>query len=253
MADPESGISNSPGDRALTLGIPLFRLVGGVLFGFFLIGNFSSLLDLRLRDPVSEMRFSGQVTDRIPMALLSFALLFCHPRFLRKRFESKALRILANVPLVLAISYALLIPLTMFSAANYFRNATFGLEQQVEGQLKKVRAVRDATMNLPSDQQQIMVDRYNQANPKKQAVDLTGFLKTLDDETKAAEVRLEQDRRNAIGVEQKSLYGTQFVQSLKIFLGAAAFIILWKLIGWARPAGQATLGAELGFGRHRRG
>jgi cation transport ATPase len=141
----------------------------------------------------------------------------------------------------------------MFAAANFFRNATYGLEQQVEEQVKKVRAVRDATLNLSPDQQQAMVDNYNRANPKKKPVDLAGFIKTLNDEVKASEARLEQERRNIIGTQQRNLYASQFVQSLKILLGATAFFFLWKLTDWARPAGQMALGTELGAGRHRRG
>ena len=164
-----------------------------------------------------------------------------------------ALRFLATLPLLLAVGYTLLIPLTMFAAANFFRNATYGLEQQVEEQVKKVRAVRDATLNLSPDQQQAMVDRYNRANPKKQPVDLAGFIKTLNEEVKASESRLEQERRQVIGTQQKNLYAAQFVQSLKILAGAAAFFFLWKLTDWARPAGQLALGTEVGASRHRRG
>lgn len=249
MADLESGIQGRPGDRAVLMGVRLFRVVGSVLLGFFLIGVFSSLYDLRLRDPIAEMRFSNQMTDRIPMVLLGFALLFCHPRFFRKRFESRALRILSAFPLVLAIVYAVLIPLTTLSAANSFRNATYGLEQQVEEQLRGVRAVRDATLNLSPDQQQAMVDRYNRANPKKPPVNLAGFLKTLNDEVKASEARLEQERKNVLETQRKKLYTAQFTQSLKLLLGVAALFVLWRLIRWARPAGQKILKKELTISR----
>ena len=237
----------------MVLGIRLFRLVGGLLLAFFLIESFSSLTDLQLRNPTSELRFASQMTDRIPMALLGFALLLCHPRFLRKKPEAHILRILAAAPLFLAGAYLFLTPLTMFAAANYFRNATYGLEQQVEEQVKKVRAVRDATMNLPPEQQQSMVDRYNRANPKKPPVDLPGFLKTLNDEVQSSEARLEQERRSVIGAQQRNLYLAQLVQSLKIFFGAAAFFLIWRVSAWARPEGQAALRAELGDSRHRRG
>lgn len=253
MAASESEFQASPHERAVVLGIRLFRFVGGLLVLYFLIESFSSLADLQLRNPVSELRFASQMTDRIPLGLLGIALLLCHPRFLRKKPEALALRILATIPLLLGVGYLFLIPLTMFSAANYFRSATYGLEQQVEEQVKKVRAVRDATINLPPDQQQNMVDRYNRANPKKQPVDLDGFLKTLNDEVKASEARLEQERRSVLGLQQRSLYGSQFLQSIKILVGSAAFFLVWRAVAWARPGGQALLRSELGIGgsRHR--
>lgn len=249
MADPESGLPVTPGDRAVVLGIQLFRVVGSVLLGFFLVGVFSSFWELRLRDPVSEMRFSSQMTDRIPMALLGLALLFCHPRFFRKRLESRALRILSVAPFVLAFGCALLIPLTMFSVANSFRNATYGLEQQVEEQLRGVRAVRDATLNLSPDQQQAMVERYNRANPRKSPVGLAVFLQTLNQEVKDAEARFEQERQKVLETQKRKLYSAQLVQSLKLLMGAAAFLLLGRLIRWARPAGQKNLRKELGSGR----
>lgn len=249
MVESETGKQTNPSDRALVLSIQLFRLASFVLLGFFLIGTFSSFLDLRLRDPASEMRFSNQMTDRIPMALLGFTLLFCHPRFFRRRFESRTLRVLSAVPVALAVGYAVLIPLSMLSAANSFRNATYGLEQQVEQQVKEVRAVRDATLNLSPDQQQAMVERYNRANPKKPPVDLEGFVQALNREVKASEARLEQERRNALGTQQRKLYVAQFVQLIKLSLGVAAFLLLWRLIRWARPAGQKTLRKELASNR----
>jgi hypothetical protein len=252
MAVSESEIQISPAERALVLGIQIFRFVGGLLLVFFFVEFLSSLADLRLRNPAAELRFASQMTDRLPLGLLGFAFLLCHPRFLRKKPEAMVLRILATLPLVLSLGYLLLIPLTMLAAANYFRNATYGLEQQVEEQVKKVRAVRDATLNLSPDQQQAMVERYNRANPKKQPVDLPGFLKTLNDEVKASESKLEQERRSVIGTQQRSLYASQFVQSLKILAGSTALFFLWKLTGWARPAGQTVLRTEVGASRHRR-
>lgn len=253
MAASESEFQVSPAERALVLGIQLFRLVGGLLLFFFFLESFSSLADLRLKNPAAELRFASQMTDRIPLGLLGLALLLCHPRLIRKKPEALALRILSSATLFLAGAYLLLIPLTMLAAANYFRNATYGLEQQVEEQVKKVRAVRDATMNLSPEEQQAMVDRYNRANSKKTPVDLAGFLKTLNDEVKASEDRLEQERRGAIGAQKRSLYSAQFVQSLKILAGVAAFLLVWKATKWARPLGQATLRAEFGGGRHRHG
>jgi hypothetical protein len=253
MAASESEIQSSPAERALVLGIQLFRVVGGLLLVFFLIETLSSLSDLRLRNPTSELRFASQMTDRIPLGLLGMVLLLCHPRFLRKKPEAWALRLLGTLPMILAGFYLLLIPLTMNAAANYFRNVTANLGLQAEEQVKKVRAVRDTTMNLSPEQQQAMVDRYNRANSKKQPVDLAGFLKTLNDEVKASEARLEQERRSVIGSQERNLYTGQLIQSLKILAGAAAFFLVWKLTEWARPRGQIALGTELGAGRHRRG
>ena len=97
-----------------------------------------------------------------------------------------------------------------------------------------------------------MVERYNQANAKKQPVDLASFLKTLNDEVKASEARLEQERRSVLGSQKRSLYSAQFLQGLKCLMGAVALVLLWKFTDWARPAGQSALGTELGAGRHRR-
>lgn len=253
MAVSESEISMGPAERALVLGIRIFRVVGGLLVAFYLLETFSSLSDLRLRNPATELRFASAMTDRIPLALLGLSLLLCHPRFLRQKLEALLLRILSFLPLVLAVVYLLLIPLTMRSAENLFRNSSANLTAQAEEQVKKVQAVRDTTLNLSPEEQQAMVERYNRANSKKQPVDLPGFLKTLNDEVKASEARLEQERRAVLGSQKRNLYSAQFLQGLKCLLGAGALVLLWKLTGWARPAGQTALGTELGASRHRRG
>jgi hypothetical protein len=249
---PESQIQSSPAERALVLSIRMFRVVGGLLLAFFLVESLASLADLRLRNPTTELRFASQMTDRIPLGLLGLGLLLCHPRFLRLKSEAWLLKILATLPIVLTLFYLILIPLTMNAAANLFRNAAANLGLQAEEQVKKVRAVRDTTMNLSPEQQEGMVERYNRANPKKKPVDLQGFLKTLTDEVKGAEARLEQERRAVLGSQQRNLYASQFVQSLKCLLGAVAFFLIWKVSDWARTPGQLALGTELGAGRHRR-
>lgn len=253
MAVSESEIHSSPAERALVLGIRMFRVVGGLLLAFFLVESLSSLGDLQLRNPTAELRFASQMTDRIPLGLLGLSLLLCHPRFMRAKPEALLLKILSTLPIVLAFLYLILIPLTMNAAANFFRNAAANLGLQAEEQVKKVRAVRDTTLSLPVEQQEAMVDRYNRANPKKKPVDLQGFLKTLSDEVKASEARLEQERRNVLGSQQRNLYASQFLQAIKCLLGATAFFLVWKFSGWARAAGQSGLGTELGAGRHRRG
>lgn len=250
MVASESEMKLGPAERAVVLGIRLFRFVGGLLLLFFIVDTFFSIMDLRLRDPASELRFASQMSDRIPLALLGLALLFCHPRFLRTKPEAVVLRFLAATPLLLAVLYILLVPLTTLAAANYFRYTTYGLDQMIEEQVKKMRTVRDATLKLSPDQQQTMVDRYNQSNPQKNQVDLTGFLKTLNDEVKASEAQFEQQRRKTIEAQQKNLYASQGVLLLKLVAGVIAFFYLWSLTRWARPIGQLELGSELGVGRH---
>lgn len=243
----------SPSERALVMGIKLFRLAGGLLLGFFLVEALGSLGDLQLRNPLSELKFSSQMTDRIPLAFLGIMFLFCHPRFLRKKPEAATLQALSHLPLILAVTCLSLVPLAMNAAANLFRNAAAGLTIQAEEQLKRIRSVRDTTLNLTPEQQQNMVDRYNQANAKKQPVDLSGFLKTLQDEVKASEERLESERKSVLQAQQRNLYSAQFLQACKCLLGSLAFFILWKYVGWARRPGQHSLGSELAAARHRRG
>jgi len=253
MALLESEVQSSPAERALVLGIRLFRLSGSLLLAFFLIETLGSLGELQLRNPLSELKFASQMTDRIPLAFLGIVFLLCHPRFIRKKPEATILVILSHLPAFLAALYLLLIPLAMNASANLFRNASFGLTNQVEEQVKKVRAVLDATLNLPPDQQQSMVDRYNQANPKKQPVDLAGFLKTLRDDVRASEERLEGERKSVLQAQKNNLYGAQFSQALKCLLGAGCLVLLWRNVGWVRRAGQSALGSELAAARHRRG
>ena len=141
----------------------------------------------------------------------------------------------------------------MNAAANLFRSASYGLTNQVEEQVKKVRAVLDTTLNLTPDQQQGMVDRYNQANPKKQAVDLAGFLKTLRDEVRVSEEKLEGERKSVLQAQKRNLYSAQLLQAVKCLLGSACLFLLWKNVGWPRRAGQSLLGSELAASRHQRG
>ena len=141
MLRSESEIQVSPAERALVLGIKLFRGLGGLLLAFFVLGTISSFTDLRLRNPLTELRFSSAMTDRLPMALLGMVLLLCHPRFLRTKPEILGLKILTHAALGLAAFYLLLIPVTMNAGAQIFRNNSFQLGERIKEQVDRAKKV----------------------------------------------------------------------------------------------------------------
>lgn len=237
----------------MVLGIRLFRGLGILLLAFFVLGTLSSLTDLRLRNPATELRFASQMTDRIPMALLGMVLLLCHPRFLRLKVESVALKSLTFFALVLAAFYLLLIPVTMNAGAQMFRNNSFQLGERIKEQVERAKKVQEATLSLTPEQQEGMVARYNRGNAQKKPVTVREFLRILDEEVKSQEAKLEQERRSLLNTQQRNLYTAQFIQSSQCFLGAVAFILLWWWTDWARGLGQIALGTEVGASRHRRG
>ena len=253
MSLSESEIQMGPADRAVVLGIQLFRGLGILLLAFFVLGTLSSLTDLRLRNPATELRFASQMTDRIPLVLLGMVLLLCPPRLLRIKAEIVVLRGLTYFALGLAAFYLLLIPVTMNAGAQMFRNNSFQLGERIKEQVERAKKVQEATLSLTPEQQEGMVSRYNRGNPQKKPVSVKEFLRILDEEVKSQEAKLEQERRSLLNTQQRNLYTAQFIQSSQCFLGAVALILVWWWTGWVRPLGQYAFREELGVGRQRRG
>lgn len=249
MAISESEMKVGPAERAVVQGIQLFRGMGILLLAFFILGAFSSLTDLRLKNPTTELRFASQMTDRMPMALLGMVLLFCHPRFLRVKAEALGLRFLSFSAIVLALFYVLLIPVTMNAGAQLFRNNSFQLGERIKEQVERAKRVQDATLSLTPEQQEAMVARYNKGNTQKKPVTVKEFLRILDEEVKNQEAKLETERRSLLNTQQRNLYTAQFIQSSQCFLGAAAFVLLFLWTGWARPLGQFALSQSAGWQR----
>lgn len=245
----ESEIEIGPAERAVVLGIQLFRGLGILLLAFFVLGTLSSLTDLRLRNPATELRFASAMTDRIPMALLGMVLLLCHPRFLRWKAEAIGLRTLTFLALGLAVFYLLLIPVTMNAGAQLFRKNSFQLGERIKEQVDRAKKVQEATMSLTPEQQEGMVTRYNRGNPQKRPVTVKEFLRILDEEVKSQEAKLEAERKSLLNSQQRNLYTAQFIQSAQCFLGAAAFILLYWWTGWSRGAGQYALREAAGWQR----
>ena len=249
MARSESEIQIGPAERAVVLGIQLFRGLGILLLAFFVLGAFSSLTDLRLRNPATELRFASQMTDRIPLALLGMVLLLCHPRFLRKKAEALGLRYLTFAALALGAFYLLMIPMTMNAGAQIFRNNSFQLGERIKEQVERAKKVQEATLSLTPEQQEGMVTRYNKGNPQKKPVTVKEFLAILNEEVKSQEAKLEQERRSLLNTQQRNLFTAQFIQSAQCFLGAVAFGMLFWWTGWARPVGQYALRESAGWQR----
>ena len=249
MPRSESEIQIGPAERAVVLGIQLFRGLGILLLAFFVLGAFSSLTDLRLRNPATELRFASQMTDRIPLALLGMVLLLCHPRFLRKKAEALGLRYLTFAALALGAFYLLMIPMTMNAGAQIFRNNSFQLGERIKEQVERAKKVQEATLSLTPEQQEGMVTRYNKGNPQKKPVTVKEFLAILNEEVKSQEAKLEQERRSLLNTQQRNLFTAQFIQSAQCFLGAVAFGMLFWWTGWARPVGQYALRESAGWQR----
>jgi len=249
MSRPESEIGIGPAERAVVLGIQLFRGLGILLLAFFLLGTLSSLTDLRLKNPATELRFASQMTDRIPMAILGMVLLLCHPRFLRRKVEALGLKLLTFVAVALGAFYLLLIPITMNAGAQMFRSNSFLLGERIKEQVERAKKVQEATLSLTPEQQEGMVARYNSGNPKKKPVTVKEFLAILNEEVRSQEAKLEQERRSLLNTQQRNLYTAQFIQSAQCFLGAAAFVLLFLWTGWARPHGQYALRETSGWQR----
>ena len=249
MSRAEADIEIGPAERAVVLGIQLFRGLGILLLAFFVLGAFSSLTDLRLRNPATELRFASQMTDRIPLALLGMVLLLCHPRFLRKKAEALGLRYLTFAALALGAFYLLMIPMTMNAGAQIFRNNSFQLGERIKEQVERAKKVQEATLSLTPEQQEGMVTRYNKGNPQKKPVTVKEFLAILNEEVKSQEAKLEQERRSLLNTQQRNLFTAQFIQSAQCFLGAVAFGMLFWWTGWARPVGQYALRESAGWQR----
>lgn len=249
MVRPESEMEIGPAERAVVLGIQLFRGLGILLLVFFVLGTLSSLMDLRLKNPTTELRFASQMTERIPLAFLGMVLLLCHPRFLRLKSEAWGLRLLTFFALGLAAFYLLLIPVTMNAGAQLFRNNSFQLGERIKEQVDRAKKVQEATLSLTPEQQEGMVARYNKGNPQKKPVTVKEFLRILDEEVKSQEAKLEQERRNLLNTQQRNLYTAQFIQSSQCFLGAVALVLLFLWTGWARPMGQYNLREASGWQR----
>ena len=249
MPRSQSEIQIGPAERAVVLGIQLFRGLGILLLAFFVLGAFSSLTDLRLRNPATELRFASQMTDRIPLALLGMVLLLCHPRFLRKKAEALGLRYLTFAALALGAFYLLMIPMTMNAGAQIFRNNSFQLGERIKEQVERAKKVQEATLSLTPEQQEGMVTRYNKGNPQKKPVTVKEFLAILNEEVKSQEAKLEQERRSLLNTQQRNLFTAQFIQSAQCFLGAVAFGMLFWWTGWARPVGQYALRESAGWQR----
>lgn len=245
----ESGLvqssTNTPAERAVGAGIQILRIVGGLLVVFFILEGLAAFFALELRNPASELRFTSTMADRIPMGVLGLGLLFLHPRFIRIKAERLILLALAWMPLVLAVLYILLIPISMNAAARLFRLSSYNLTQQAEEQVAKVRMVLENTLRLSEADQETMVKRYNAANPKKDPVELPAFLQNLRDEVQSQELKLNQERQAVQNQQKKSLYGSQLGQFFRCLIGAAAFLMLWKATAWARTDGQKRLGQSL--------
>jgi len=214
----------------------LIRKVGYFFLGFSLFIFLKTLIPVHLFDSQWEFSVIGQLVDQIWWILLGFVFIFYYREgSLISYSEARLLNFFSWLSLVVAISYLVMIPLSIYDTSNisyYINNDHILQDSKIDTQLERLDK-RIQQSNSPEQ----LIAIAKRINPQK-TLSNTKNLDQLKQEIKAP---LEKLRQN-LHKNNADQFNERLVQFSKtgistIFgsiLSATSLYVLWRSTLWAR-------------------
>lgn len=210
--------------------VAVFRLIGYGLLLLALLDLLTTLLPLRLMNPLWQFETMGAIVERVAVPLLGLVLVFFGEEKFRSSFEQKFLKLLRWLCLLVGVLFFLLVPLGVVSTLQ-------------------VKAVNDTQMNQQYSQQKARVERVEKQLNQIKDQDLENFIKsqgrTLDGQSSQqaraqflAKInkdknQLENQFKQAMSNRRLTLLKNSAKWNLGGLVSGVLFIYIWLLTRWA--------------------
>lgn len=211
--------------------VHIWRLVGYVL----LLLAFSDLADTfippRFMDSTWEFQTIGRLVERVPVSLIGLILVFSGGSYWRNIWETRLLRLLSWLTLLVGILYLLLIPLGVTNTIRLNNSSIQQIESQYAQQVAQANQIEKQISQATPEQINKLIQRQNPSLNGKNPQELKKQL--LLELTKSKE----EIKKQSESSKTSQMLGL-LKQSVKWNLGALlcgiAFILFWKETPWAR-------------------
>jgi len=210
--------------------VAVFRLIGYGLLLLALLDLLTTLLPLRLMNPLWQFETMGAIVERVAVPLLGLVLVFFGEEKFRSSFEQKFLKLLRWLCLLVGVLFFLLVPLGVVSTLQ-------------------VKAVNDTQMKQQYSQQKARVERVEKQLNQIKDEDLENFIKsqgrTLDGQSSQqaraqflAKInkdknQLENQFKQAMSNRRLTLLKNSAKWNLGALVSGVLFIYIWLLTRWA--------------------
>lgn len=210
--------------------VAVFRLIGYGLLVLALLDLLTTLLPLRLMNPLWQFETMGAIVERVAVPLLGLVLVFFGEEKFRSSFEQKFLKLLRWLCLLVGVLFFLLVPLGVVSTLQ-------------------VKAVNDTQMKQQYSQQKARVERVEKQLNQIKDQDLENFIKsqgrTLDGQSPQqaraqflAKInkdknQLENQFKQAMSNRRLTLLKNSAKWNLGALVSGVLFIYIWLLTRWA--------------------
>jgi len=210
--------------------VAVFRLIGYGLLVLALLDLLTTLLPLRLMNPLWQFETMGAIVERVAVPLLGLVLVFFGEEKFRSSFEQKFLKLLRWLCLLVGVLFFLLVPLGVVSTLQ-------------------VKAVNDTQMKQQYSQQKARVERVEKQLNQIKDQDLENFIKsqgrTLDGQSSQqaraqflAKInkdknQLENQFKQAMSNRRLTLLKNSAKWNLGGLVSGVLFIYIWLLTRWA--------------------
>jgi len=210
--------------------VAVFRLIGYGLLLLALLDLLTTLLPLRLMNPLWQFETMGAIVERVAVPLLGLVLVFFGEEKFRSSFEQKFLKLLRWLCLLVGVLFFLLVPLGVVSTLQ-------------------VKAVNDTQMKQQYSQQKARVERVEKQLNQIKDQDLENFIKsqgrTLDGQSSQqaraqflAKInkdknQLENQFKQAMSNRRLTLLKNSAKWNLGGLVSGVLFIYIWLLTRWA--------------------
>ncbi len=221
----------------LRLSINLSRFIGYGLLVLAALDLVQIFAFSEFTNPAWEFGLIGQLVDRVAVPLLGLALVCLGQHTNRLKAERLALKSISWMTLIVAILFALLIPLNIVSSVRINRQNNQQLSAQINQASSQLKEAQAQVQNVGSlEQAEQLLVRFD---PQSQAeIEPNLSLDEVKDRLTLSLARGERQIKKQAAAAQKNQLRALLKSSVKWNLSAivstALFFVIWRSMSWTR-------------------
>ena len=209
----------------------ILRCVGYGLFVLALVDILEILIPPQFMNPAWEFQTIGSLVERVPVSLISLALIFYGEMNLRRRWEFPLLKILSWFAVLIGIIYFLMIPLGVVNSVRLQKQNVVQANSVAMEQINRAEQIEKQLKTATPQQIKSLVKSQGRITENKTATEMKTKLLSNISQSKQDIKKQAQAQKSSRGL---NLTKKAVKWNIGAMVAGVLFLCIWKGTHWAR-------------------
>ncbi|MEM7726778.1 MAG: HpsJ family protein [Cyanobacteria bacterium P01_A01_bin.45] len=211
--------------------IIILRCVGYGLFILALLDVVEISIPPNFMNPVWEFQTVGSLVERVPVSLISLALIFYGEMNFRRRWEFPLLKFLSWLAVIIGVLYFLMIPLGIVNSVRLHKQNITQVNPAAIEQIKRAEQVEKQLQGATPEQIQTLIKRQGISSENENITEVKTKLLSNISQTKQnieAQAKAQQSSRSLNLIKKAVKW------NIGALVAGVLFFCIWRGTQWAR-------------------